>query len=35
MGQKLPEGLGVGQVLLRPSLYHPILPCLASLRMIA
>lgn len=32
MGQKLPEGMAVGQDLLRPSPYHPILPCLASLR---
>lgn len=34
MGQKLPEGMGVGQDLLRPSSYHPILPCLASLRLL-
>lgn len=35
MGQKLPEGMGVRQDLLRPSPYHPILPCLASLRTVA
>lgn len=35
MGQKLPEGMGVGRDSLRPSPFHPLLLCLASLRTVA